>query len=140
MRGKLFTGVAAIAVSILLQGANIQAAKAEAAAAVEFFKCTLVEGKNMDDLVAVTKALLKTAKENGIENYSVRFITPLYSTDISRGTHYWVGIAPNAAEMGAFNDYWDTDANKKHREKYRELTEKCEASSLYYETPVIMDE
>jgi hypothetical protein len=42
--------------------------------------------------------------------------------------------------MGAFNEYWDTDANKKHRKKFREITENCEASSLYYSTPVEMDE
>lgn len=42
--------------------------------------------------------------------------------------------------MGAFNDYWDTDANKKHRGKYLALVEDCESSSLYYSTPVKMDE
>lgn len=137
MRGKLLTGVTAITAAILLQGASIPTAKA---AAVEFFKCTLAEGAKVSDLVTVTKAMLTTAKENGIENYSVRFMSPLYSSDISRGTHYWVGIAPNAAEMGAFNDYWESDTNKKHRGKFRELTEDCEASSMHYSTPVKMDE
>lgn len=137
MRGKLFTSAAAIIASVVLQGASLPAAKA---ASVEFFKCTLVEDAKIADLVTATTALLKTAKENGIENYSVRFLSPLYSADISRGTHYWVGIAPNAAEMGAFNDYWDTDVNKAHRKRFRELTENCEASSLYYSTPVEMEE
>lgn len=137
MKAKLFTSAVVLMAAMAVQGASIPAAKAEA---VEFFKCSLAEGAKISDLVTATKALLETARENGIENYSVRYISPLYSSDISRGTHYWVGIAPNAADMGAFNDYWDTDANKGHRKKFRELTADCENSSLYYSTPVNMDD
>jgi hypothetical protein len=130
------------AVSTLIVGAGIAvvAPSAANAQAAEFFKCTLAEGATMDQLVASTRAFLETAEaEPTMEGYTVRFLSPVYSTDTSRGVFWWVGVAPSLAALGAANDYWGTEANAEHSSRFRELTDDCESSSAHYLTPVSAD-
>ncbi len=133
MRKKLLRGAAAIAVAAGMNLATMQVAQASAA---EFFKCKLAEDATMEQLVTATEAFLAAAKENGHEGYSVRFLSPLFSSDISPGTFWWVGVGPNLAAIGAINDYWTSDANKEHRDRFGELSAGCTVSSLHVVTNV----
>jgi hypothetical protein len=133
MKRKYLGSVAAIAVAAAINMAAIGAAQASAA---EFFKCKLAEDATMEQLVTATEAFVVTAKENGHEDYSVRFLSPVYSSDVSRGTFWWVGVGPNLAALGAINDYWESDANTEHRDRFRELSTGCETASLHVLTRV----
>ncbi len=133
MRHKFFVGAIALVFAIGVHVTTIQTAQA---AAAEFFKCTLAEDATMEQLVTATEAFLATAKENGHEGYSVRFLSPLFSSDISPGTFWWVGVGPNLAAIGAINDYWTSNANKEHRDRFGELSPSCETSSLHVVTNV----
>ena len=133
MRHKLFVGAIALVFAIGVQVTTIQTAQA---AAAEFFKCKLAEGATMEQLVTATEAFLATAKENGHEGYSVRFFSPVFSRDISPGIFWWVGVGPNLAAVGAINDYWFSDANKEHRDRFGELSPSCETGSLHMVTNV----
>ena len=117
-------------------GMNLAAIGAVNASAAEFFKCKFAEGATMDQLVEATAAFLVDAKANGHEDYSVRFLSPVYSSDITAGTFWWVGVALNLAGAGAINDYWDSDANTAHRERFGELSTGCSMSSLHVVTNV----
>ncbi|MCB2112332.1 MAG: hypothetical protein KDD85_02150 [Parvularculaceae bacterium] len=123
-----------------LAGGICMTASPANASAVEFFKCTLEENATMSQLVAATKAMLKDAHANDHAGVGVYYLNPLYSSDISRGVFYWVGVAEDAGAIGAFNDYWESDANKKHRDKFVELSSGCESSSLHYGTEVKLDD
>lgn len=137
MISKVLTAAATVAIAA---GLNLAVAQSAQANAVEFFKCKLAEKATMDQLVTATKAMLKDAKAKGHAEYGVYFLNPLYSTDISSGTFYWVGVGPSAGAVGAFNDYWESEANKKHRDRFGELSAGCESSSLHYGTEVKMDD
>jgi len=113
-----------ITASIISCALSVAASSAEASA-VEFFKCKLAENATMDQLVTAAKAMLKDAKANGLGDYSLYFLNPLYSSDISNGTFYRVGASPNALRLGAYNDCWITDVMKKHRDKFRPLIKDC---------------
>ena len=126
-------GAAAIAVAA---GMNLPTMQAAQASAAEFFKCKLAEDATMEPLVTATEAYLAAAKENGQEGYSVRFLSPVFSRDISPGTYWWVGMGPNLAAVGAINDYWFSDANKEHRDRFSELSPSCEIGSLHMVTNV----
>lgn len=127
---------------LCLGGALAAVAPAAASAqAVEFFKCTLAEGASIQQLTEATRAFLKDAEGvPAMEGYSVRFLTPLYASDISHGSFYWVGIAADFAALGAANDYWDSEANAAHRRRFGELSSDCEASSAYRAHPVETEE
>lgn len=133
MRHKFFLAAIAFLFAIGLHVTTIQDAQASAA---EFFKCKLAEDATMEQLVTATEAFLAAAKENGHEGYSVRFLSPLFSSDISPGTYWWVGVGPNLAAIGAINDYWTSDANKEHRDRFGELSPSCETASLHVVTNV----
>jgi acyl dehydratase len=95
----------------------------------------------MDQLVASTQAYLEAAEaEPTMEGYTVRFLSPVYSADTSRGVFWWVGVAPSLAALGAANDYWGTEANAEHSNRFGELTDDCESSSAHYLTPVATDD
>jgi hypothetical protein len=98
------------------------------AGVVEFFKCKLADTATMEQLVSTATAMLTDAKAHGLGDYSLYFLNPLYSSDISNGTFYWVGASPNATRLGAYNDFWIADAMKKHRDKFRPLIKECSAS------------
>lgn len=133
MGHKLFVGAIALVFAIGVQVTTIQTAQA---AAAEFFKCKLAEDATMEQLVTATEAFLATAKENGHEGYSVRFLSPVFSRDTSRGTFWWVGVAPDLTAIGAINDYWPSDANTEHRDRFRELSADCTVASLHVVTNV----
>jgi len=111
-------------------------AQPAAAGANEYFKCSLAEGKTMDDLVAIGSDFHAVLAEAGIEGFWVSFMTPLFAPDIKRGTFYWVGHAPDVATIGAINDLWDTDVNKDVRDAWEAATSDCESSSVYITTKV----
>lgn len=128
-----------MAAAIVSCGMSLAATPTEASA-VEFFKCTLAPDATMDQLVTVAKAMLKDAKANGFADYTLHFHNPLYSEDISNGTFYWVGDSPNALRLGAYNDYWNADANKTHRDRFRELIKDCDSAGLHWSVAVKADE
>ncbi len=133
MKRKYLGGVAAIAVAASMNMVTVGAAQADAAA---FFKCTFAEDATMDQLVEATAAFVATVKEKGFEGYSVRFLSPVFSRDISPGTFWWVGVGPSLEVIGAINDFWVTEANKEHRDRFSELSPSCETSSLHMVTNV----
>ena len=101
------------------------------AEAVEFFKCKLADGATIAQLVELANNFEGVAAENGLEGINVAFLTPLYSSDLSEGTFWWVGMAPNYAGAGQINDIWDSDAGEPTRDRWDELVSSCENSSLY---------
>lgn len=113
--------------------ATPQVAHAEAA---EFFKCTLREGATLDQAVAVASDYLKESKKNGRSGYSIRFLSPIYSSDTGNGVFYWVGTGPTLGSVAGENDYWPSDANKAIRERFGALITGCQSASLYTLTPV----
>lgn len=133
MRHKLIPGAMALLFAIGVHVTTIQDAQASAAA---FFKCKFAQGATMDQLVEATAAFVAAAKEDGHEGYSVRFLSPVFASDISPGTFWWVGVAGNLAAIGAINDYWDSDANTEHRDRFGELSAGCSVSSLHVVTEV----
>ena len=133
MGHKLFVGAIALVFAVGIQVTTIQTAQAAAAA---FFKCKFADGATMAQLVTATEAFVATVKENGHEGYSVRFLSPVFSSDISPGTFWWVGVGPDLATIGAINDFWDSEANTVHRERFGELSSGCTTSSLHVVTNV----
>lgn len=133
MRKTLLTGAAAFAVAAGLTLVTTNSAQASAA---EFFKCKLAEDATIEQLVEATAAFLEDAHANGHEGYSVRFLSPVFSGDISPGVFWWVGVGPSLGAVGALNDYWQSEANTEHRDRFRELTSGCEMSSLHAITNV----
>lgn len=101
------------------------------AAAREFFKCKLADGVSMEDMAGLVKDVTKIATANGLGDYHAELLLPLFSSDISKGTFYWQGNAPNFERIGAANDWWEnSDANADIRKRWGEMTD-CENSSLY---------
>lgn len=133
MTRKFLTGAAVIAVGA---GVTLAPTGSAQAAAAEFFKCKLAEDVTMEQLVEATAAFLEDAHKNGHEGYSVRFLSPVFSGDISPGTFWWVGVGPTMGAVGALNDYWEGEANTEHRDQFRELTGGCEMSSMHVITNV----
>lgn len=123
--------LATAAMALALQVSATSAANANA---VEFFKCTMVEGASIDGLVEVANNFKVVAAENGLENINIVFLTPVYAADIAEGTFVWVGLTENLADAGRMNDIWGTDANADVRAGWDELVADCEASSLYNST------
>lgn len=122
--------VLAVAAIAAVTGFAISAQPADAAAR-EFFKCKLADGVSMDDMGGLVKDFNKIASDNGFADYQAELLSPLFSGDISRGTFFWQGNAPNFERIGALNDWWDkSDANADIRKRWREMTD-CEFSSLY---------
>ena len=113
----MFTKFASITAAVVLGIAGVAiSANTAKAGAVEHFKCSLAEGKTMDDLVSVASHFHQVIADAGIEGYSVSYLSPLFSSDIKRGNFYWVGTASDVATIGAINDFWDTDENKPVRD------------------------
>ena len=135
MRKKLLMGAAAIAVAAGMNMVTVGTAQANAAA---FFKCTFAEGATMDQLVEATAAFVATVKENGYEGYSVRFLSPVFSSDISPGTFWWVGVGPSLEVIGAINDYWTSDANKEHRDRFGERAVGIQQHPLMAESATVL--
>lgn len=101
------------------------------AAAREYFKCKLVNGATAEAMIELSNDFMKIARKEGFEDYSMELLWPLFAADISRGSFFWAGMAPNAERIGALNDFWEnSDANADIRKRNRALTT-CESSSLY---------
>ncbi len=122
--------VLAVAAIAAVTSYAISAQPADAAAR-EFFKCKLANGASMDDLAGLVKDFNKVASDNGFANYQAELLSPLFASDISRGTFIWQGNAPNFERIGAINDWWESsDANADIRKRWQEMTE-CESASVY---------
>lgn len=118
----------AIVLALATPLAFTQEARAEAA---EFFKCRLVEGGSIENLVAIANDFEAIVAENGLEDYNVSFLTPLYASDLKEGTFWWVGIAQNYSGAGRANEIWESSAGDGVRARWDENIRGCENSSLY---------
>ena len=133
----MFTKFASMTAALALGAVAVTfTAQPATAGANEYFKCSLAEGKTMDDLVSVASHFYQVLADAGIEGFTVSFLTPLFSSDIKRGTFHWVGYAPDVATIGVVNDFWGSDANKPVRDHWLAVTNDCESSSVYISTPV----
>ncbi|GEM_PF-4511290 len=102
----------------------------------EYFKCKLTDGTEGAALEELANDFMKIARAEGFKDYSMEFLWPLFSQDISRGSFYWSGKAPNAARIGALNDFWEgSKANADIRARFRKMAT-CETSSLYMTTEI----
>ena len=118
-------GLAAVAAMMLTSAPALGEAN-------EYFKCTLKEGVETEALVTLGKDFVAQAAKNGHADFSVAFLFPVFAADISRGSFFWQGTAPNIAGIGAINDYWeDSDANADIRKRWGELLVGCESSSVF---------
>lgn len=131
---KKFT-IFATAAAIGLGGFSLMASPANAGA-VEYFKCSLADGKTMDDLVSVAAHFHQVIADAGIDGYVVSYLSPLFAQDIKRGNFHWVGTADDVATIGEINDFWESDANKAVRDHWIEVTSDCETSSVHFSTYV----
>lgn len=123
---KSSVAVAAIA------GLSVAAAPPANAEAADFFKCKMKEGTTIEQVTTVVSAFVKDAKKNGFDKYSVRFLLPVYSSDISTGVFWWVGVDQSLGSLASGNEYWISEKNRTHREKFNALIKDCESSSLHH--------
>ena len=123
-KASRWAGVAAVSAMLLSGGPAY-------AEANEYFKCTMDEDTKTEDLVDLGKDFVGLLDANGQSGVRVAFLFPLYSADISQGSFFWQATAANFAGLGALNDFWDSDANKKIRLRWEDLVEDCENSSVY---------
>lgn len=114
-----------------LSGIGAIATQPAHASAAEFYKCSLNEGASFKQLKEATAAFLKDAKKNGRDQYSVRFLVPLYAGDIGGNTFWWVGIGPSVGSVASENDYWMSEANAAHRKAVFAIIKDCTSSSLH---------
>ncbi|PCI32754.1 MAG: hypothetical protein COB54_06565 [Alphaproteobacteria bacterium] len=116
--------------SVVLISLSFSSYSAQAAAR-DFFKCKLVEGAKQEAMEKVAADFMKIVRKEKIKGYSMELLWPLYSQDISRGSFYWSGTAPNAAKVAGMEEFWgDNDANKDVRKRFGEIAS-CESSSIY---------
>ncbi len=120
----------ATALTLALGAGAFTAGEARADSA-EFFKCTMAEGGSLEALVQIGSDAEKRMAENGLENYHVAIMTPLFSSDLSEGTFYWIGVANDFAGAGMANDIWESSANDDIRARWDEQITGCESSSLH---------
>lgn len=113
-------------------GLGVAAAPPANAEAADFFKCKMKEGSTIEQVTEVIRAFVKDAKKNGYDKYSVRFLLPVYSSDISAGVFWWVGVDKNLGSLASGNEYWISEKNRTHREKFNALIKDCESSSLHH--------
>jgi hypothetical protein len=123
---------------IVSGGMSLAVAPAEAST-LEYFKCKLADNATMEQLNAAASAMLKDAKANGLGDYKLYFLNPLYTSDISKGVFFWVGVSPNALRLGAYNDFWKADANRKHRERFDALIKGCDSAGVHWLTELKAD-
>lgn len=123
----------AIAATIGFSLACAPPAKAEA---MDFFKCKMKDTTTMAQVTDAVSSFLKDAAKNGHDKYSVRLLSPVYSTDITAGVFWWVGVGPSLGSVAAENEYWASEANRTQREKFNALIKDCESSSLHQVTEV----
>jgi hypothetical protein len=112
-------------------GLGVAAAPPASAEAADFFKCKMREGTTIEQVTAVIRVFVKDARKNGYDKYSVRFLMPVYSNDISAGVFWWVGVDKDLGSLASGNEYWVSEKNRSHREKFNALIKDCESSSLH---------
>jgi hypothetical protein len=125
--------------AVIVSGCLSVAATPAEASTLEYFKCKLADNVTMDQLNAAASAMLKDAKANGVGDYKLYFLNPLYTSDISKGVFFWVGVSPNALRLGAYNDFWKADANKKHRDRFDALIKDCDSAGAHWLTELKAD-
>lgn len=120
-----WAGVAAVSAMLLSGGPALGEAN-------EYFKCTLKEGVKTEALTELGKDFVALAGKHGHKDYSLAFLFPVFAADISRGSFFWQGTAPNLAGIGAINDFWeDEDDNEDIRKRWRAMIDDCESSSIF---------
>ena len=72
---------------------------------VEVFGCDFAEGKDMDDLLDVSKRWDTWASENNSQPYSGYLLQPYYYDDLDDEI-YWVGFSPSLAAQGIVQAEW----------------------------------
>ena len=133
MRRMLLSIVVSMTMILFYLALSSIAAQADAR---EYYKCKLADGVPMEELEKVANDFMKIARMEGFKDYSMELLWPMFSEDISRGTFYWAGIAPNASRIGAINEYWyKSEANADIRKRFGTLTT-CESSSMYMVTKI----
>lgn len=118
----------AVALAIAAQGLFVQGARAEAA---EFFNCSMADGTSMDQLVELANDFEAVTVANGLENFRVAFLTPLYSSNLADGNFWWVGVADSYAGAAMANEIWDSEAGDEIRARWDALVTGCASSSLH---------
>ena len=72
---------------------------------VEVFGCDFAEGKDMDDLLDVSKKWDTWASKNNSQPYSGYLLQPYYYDDLDDEI-YWVGFSPSLAAQGIVQAEW----------------------------------
>ena len=72
---------------------------------VEVFGCDFAEGKDMGDLLDVSKKRGKWASKNNSQPYSGYLLQPYYYDDLDDEI-YWVGFSPSLAAQGIVQAEW----------------------------------
>jgi hypothetical protein len=104
--------------------------------ATEYFKCKMADDATFEQIVSAGEAMLRDAKAAGVGDYTLNFYVPLYDYDTSIGVFYWVGTSPNATRLGAYNDFWKAEANKRSRDRFDRLIKQCDRAGVYWNRQV----
>ena len=84
---------------------------------VEMLACNYRDGKNLADLIKVTKDWAYWATKNN-PNYDAWLLTPVFPTEHTKHAVHWLGTANSLGELMAVLDQWmDTSDPKKERIK-----------------------
>ena len=82
---------------------------------VETFACDFNEGKDMDDLLRVTKKWDKWADKNHTVGYTGLLLTPFYYDSLDADV-YWVGFSPSFEDQAIAQSEYDAKAGKLEEE------------------------
>lgn len=95
-----------LALSCVFALSAVQSSFAQDRAAMESYACNYVEGKGLDDLMAVAAKWDKWASENNPAPYRAYVLTPIFATFEEVPEAVWIGFSPTSAQLGAVADTW----------------------------------
>ena len=95
-----------LALSCVFALSAVQSSFAQDRAAMESYACNYVEGKGLDDLMAVAAKWDKWASDNNPAPYRAYVLTPIFATFEEVPEAVWIGFSPTSAQLGAVADTW----------------------------------
>lgn len=96
---------------------------------IEVFSCNYNEGKNLGDLLKVTKKWNQWSTKNLDHPYSAWLFTPLFYDKAPSHDVYWMGTSDSMITLGAVQDKWLKEGGKFQKAFSNIIT--CDSRKMY---------
>ena len=109
---------------------NLLIASSLNAEVAESYKCKLKDGVSRDQIIGLGESYIAVGKNQNMD-FKLSILFPMYSADISNGTFYWNGTSSNLKSLGDAIKIWESQNNIAAINRWVEIVDNCEDSSLF---------